>query len=363
MTTVDELDEGELIRRITAVLPVGDRTLIGSGDDCAQVETPEGSFIVTTDMLVQGEHFLTEWSSADEIGARAAAQNLADVAGMGGLPSALVVSMSVPGGTDADWLVSLAAGLGERARQMRAGVVGGDLTAGDNLVVSVTVMGYCPLGPVRRDGARPGDTIAVAGTLGHSAAGLALLSGGAVNPAEHDAAVLSDVADFVRVYRAPEPPLEAGVVAARHGARAMMDISDGLAMDAGRMAAASGVRIDLDAAVLQREADVLAPAAARLRTAGARVGGPVDADLDSGVGAGADTGTEAGVEAGTGADPLKWVCYGGEDHSLLAAFPPHVLVPTPFRPIGVATALEPGGQPRVMVDGAEIHGGWDHFGG
>lgn len=323
---IRDLDESDLIARFTRVLPRGDRTLLGPGDDCAVVAVPEGTMLVTTDVLVQGDHFRTEWSAPDQIGARAAAQNLADVAAMGGRTSALVVSLVLPPDLDVDWLLALVAGFGERARAAGAGVVGGDVVAGDRLTIAVTAMGRTAAAPVRRDGARPGDALAVAGTLGRSGAGLEALRRGLVDGAQQDASVLARWAEPVSVYRAPVPPLEAGPAAAAHGAHAMLDVSDGLVLDAGRMAQASGVVVELDAALLDVDARALEDAAR-------------------------DCGHPA----------LDWVLFGGEDHPMLAAFPPSAVLPAPFRAIGVIGAVPPGGAPQVRLGGQALHGGWSHF--
>lgn len=329
---VTELSEKELIARIVPLLPEGSSTELGSGDDCAVISAPGRRYVVTTDVLVEGQHFKSAWSTGFEVGARAAAQNLADVAAMGAKPTALVVSMVLPRELEVAWLDDFAAGLGAEAYRAGAGVVGGDLSLGPALVVSVTAHGSLSGEPITRAGARPGDTLAVAGSLGRSAAGLAALQSGAVSPALHGAAVPTPFQEPVAVYRAPRPPLEAGLVAAQRGASAMMDISDGLVKDADRMAEASGVALDItryglhdDVAALERAAKVL------------------------------------------GADPLQWVLYGGEDHSLLATFPPHVLATPPFRAIG--TVGEFGGfraprqDVRVTLDGQPVAGGFDHFRG
>jgi thiamine-monophosphate kinase len=206
-------------------------------------------------------------------------------------------------------------------------VVGGDLSGGPVIVVAVTVHGdLAGRAPVRRDGARPGDVLALAGTLGRSAAGLALLDAGApqVDPAA------------VAVYRRPQPPLAAGPVAAAAGATAMLDVSDGLLRDAGRIARASGVAIDVAGTALAADLAAVGDAARAL-----------------------------------GADPLAWVLIGGEDHGLLATFPAGT-VPAGFRTIGRVVAADgdgagPGDRPgAVRVDGrpgAELAGGvgWDHF--
>ena len=142
-----DLSEAQLVSHFRESFPRGERTIIGIGDDCAEVAAPEGSFIVTTDVMVEDQHFHLSWSTGYEVGARVAAQNLADIDAMGGRPSALVASVVAPRNMDADVFLDVVRGLGDRARQADAGVVGGDLSAGEKLVISITAFGYCP-GPV-----------------------------------------------------------------------------------------------------------------------------------------------------------------------------------------------------------------------
>ncbi|HEY0187201.1 MAG TPA: thiamine-phosphate kinase [Cellulomonas sp.] len=332
--TVADLSEEELLARIFPHLPLGPVTLLGPGDDAAVLAAPDGRYVVSTDVLVEDRHFRRRWSSGEDVGRRAAAQNLADVAAMGARPTALVVALVVPGDVPVAWVEGLARGLGDVCREAGAGVVGGDLSSGRQLVVSVTVHGdLTGRDPVRRDGARPGDLLAIAGTLGRSAAGLALLDAGR---AEVDPAAVS-------VYRSPRPPLAAGPLAAAAGATAMLDVSDGLLRDAGRLARASGVLLDLAAGgtpaeVFAADLAALAPAARALDV-----------------------------------DPLTWVLTGGEDHGLLATFPAGP-VPEGFRVIGTvrpapaphAPLDAPAPAGAVLVAGrpasALITGrGWDHF--
>lgn len=320
--TVADLGEEALLSRIFPLLPTGDDTLIGPGDDAAMVAAPDGRFVVSTDVLVEGRHFRLDWSDGRAVGRRAAAQNLADVAAMGARPTSLVVSLVLPGHVAVDWVEGLARGLADVAGPVGAGVVGGDLSGGDQVVVAVTVHGdLAGRDPVLRSGARVGDRIALAGTVGRSAAGWALLA--------HDAADLSPAEqDLVEVYRAPRPPLDAGVLAAAENATAMLDVSDGLLRDAGRIARASGVVLDLDSAAWAEDLAALRPAADRL-----------------------------------GVDPAEWVLTGGEDHGLLATFPGEV--PEGFRVIGRVLATQ-GGPAGVRVDGqvpGAVRPGWDHFGG
>ncbi|WP_089799790.1 thiamine-phosphate kinase [Cellulomonas sp. KH9] len=317
---VSDLTEQGLLDLILPHLPVGSGTLVPPGDDAAVVAAPDGRYVVTCDVLVEDVHFRRRWSSGQDVGRRAAMQNLADVAAMGARSVALVVVLVVPRETPVAWVEDLARGLGDACRPLDVGVVGGDLSSGPALMVSVTAHGDLEgRAPVRRGGARPGDVVAHAGRRGWSAAGLGLLTAG------------REDADpgLVAAYRSPEPALAAGPAAARAGATAMLDVSDGLLVDAGRLARASGVTLALDA-----PGDVFADDVARL--------GPAAALL--------------------GADPVGWVLAGGEDHGLLATFPPDAVLPPPFRAVGVVRER---GAEDVLVAGAAptVAPGWDHFGG
>lgn len=316
---VADLDEDALLARVFPLLPIGAETVLGPGDDAAVVAAADGRVVVSTDLLVEGRHFRPEWSTGADVGWRAAMANLADIAAMGARPTAVVVGLVLPGSTPVSWVTDLAHGLASACGPLGVGVVGGDLSGGDQIVVSLTVLGdLAGRAPVRRDGARPGDVVGHAGVLGHSAAGLALLTAGV--------AVGEGEAVFVDAYLRPSPPVEAGVLAA-DCATAMIDVSDGLVRDAGRLARASGVVIDL---ALPADVAVLAPIAERL-----------------------------------GAEPLEWVLGGGEDHGLLATFPAGAPVPAPFtvigsvRPAGAGTAA---GSVLVGGDVPEVSG-WDHFSG
>ncbi|WP_233571871.1 thiamine-phosphate kinase, partial [Cellulomonas triticagri] len=173
---VADLTEGELLARIFPLLPAGGATLVGPGDDAAVLDAPDGRYVVSTDVLVQDRHFRLAWSEGEDVGWRAAMQNLADAAAMGARPTALVVSLVMPGGLPVTWVEGLARGLAAACATVGAGVVGGDLSGGDAVVVAVTVHGdLAGVAPVLRSGARPGDVLALAGTVGRSAAGLALL--------------------------------------------------------------------------------------------------------------------------------------------------------------------------------------------
>lgn len=305
----------------------GAEVLLGPGDDAALVRAADGRVLVSTDLLSEGLDFRRDWSTGRDVGVKAAAQNLADIAAMGGTAHSLVVALVAPSATPLSWVLDLADGLVEGCREVGAVVVGGDLSGGDSLCVSVTVLGgLAGADPVRRDGARVGDVVAHAGVLGHSGAGLALLSAGhgtAGEPAdvEHP---------LVAAHRRPRPPLAAGPAANLAGATAMIDLSDGLLRDAGRIATASGVDLELDAgagSVLDEAQEGLAPVAALLGS------GPRSA--------------------------WDWVLAGGEDHGLLACFPPDVTLPDPFRRIGQVVA----GPGRVLVPQVDLGSspGWDHY--
>lgn len=232
------MGEFALIAALTARLPVTDAVLLGPGDDAAVVSAPDGRVVATTDVLVEGVHFRRDWSSAYDVGRKAAAANLADVAAMGGVGTALLVGLVAPPDLPAAWVLELADGLRDECALVGAAVVGGDTVTGQQVVVSVTALGRTDR-VVTRAGARPGDLVVLAGRVGRSAAGLRLLQSGATS------------GPLVDAHRRPEPPYAAGPLLAAAGATAMCDVSDGLAQDLGHIAAASGVGIELDRVALQ----------------------------------------------------------------------------------------------------------------
>ena len=286
---------------------------VGTGDDAAVVDAPDGRVVVTTDMLVEGRHFRLDWSTPHDVGRKAIAQNAADIEAMGARATAFVVAFGAPADTAVAAAMDLADGMWREAGALGAGIVGGDLVASPQWVVSVTALG--DLGgrkPVLRSGAQPDSVIAVAGDLGYSAAGLALRHSGR--------------GGFEQIqlrHRVPRPPYGQGRAAAEAGAQAMTDVSDGLLADLGHMATASGVQMDLDAAALRADADAVSAAA----------------------------------EA-AGVDPWSLVLAGGEDHALVACFPGSP--PRGWRVIGTVRA----GRAAVLVDGQPWPGraGWDSFG-
>ena len=311
--TLRDVGEFGLIDRITAGAGDGAGVLVGPGDDTAVVTAPDGRVAVTCDVLVEGTHFRRDWSTAVDIGRKAAAASLADVAAMGGVATSLVVGFGAPGDLPAAWAVSCAAGIREEAAAVGAVLVGGDVVDAPQVVISVTALGDLGgLDPVTRAGARPGDVVALAGRIGWAAAGLALLSRGFRSPK-----VLVDA------HRFPQPPYGSGPAAAKAGATAMIDMSDGLIADARHVAEASDVVIEID-------------------TAGWEVPEPMQA-----------------AAAAYNVDPREWMLTGGEDHALLATFPAGTALPEGFTVIGRVVE----GSPTVLVDGSvREDGGHRHFG-
>lgn len=323
--TVEGLGELATLARILPHLPTGDATLLGPGDDAAVVRAPDGRFVVTTDLMVHGPDFRLAWSTPYDLGWKAAASNLSDVAAMGARPTALVVALAVPGETEVSFLEAFADGLRDGCAAMApgCGVVGGDMSVSPTTTIAITAFGDLEgRAPVRRDGARVGDVVAVSGALGRSGRGLDLLFALGV---DHDSVPSAALAEEVRArdpdvgwHLAPTPPVGDGVLAAIAGATSMLDLSDGLALDAGRVARASGVVVDLDSAAL-------------------------------------------------GVDPPAALA-GGEDHSLLATFPAGTTLPGGFRVIGtvrspLAVGSEQDPAPRVTLDGRELAdaAGWDPY--
>lgn len=181
--TIGDTGEFALIGRITAELPESDAVLVGPGDDTALIAAASGSVLATIDVLVEGTHFRRDWSSAADIGHKAAAASLADIAAMGGVATALLVGFAASADLPLDWALECAAGIAAEAAVVGACVVGGDVVASPIVTVSVTVLGDMRgRTPVLRSGARPGDVVALAGRLGWSAAGLAMLSSGLSAP-------------------------------------------------------------------------------------------------------------------------------------------------------------------------------------
>ena len=214
-----------------ADLETTEKTLLGPGDDAAVVAASDGRVVVSTDLLVEQRHFRRDWSTAVDVGHKAAARAFSDISAMGAQPTALLVGVALPGTLEVAWVDGLMAGLREECGSVGAAVVGGDVTAADAITIAVTALGDLEGRPaVTQSGARAGDLVAVCGRTGWAAAGFAVLSRGFRSPVQ-----------VVTAHRRPEPPYGEGPRAAELGASAMTDVSDGLVADLGHIAAASGV--------------------------------------------------------------------------------------------------------------------------
>jgi thiamine-monophosphate kinase len=310
--TIADAGEFGFIERVTARLAAGPTCLLGPGDDAAVVAASDNRVVVSTDVLVDGRHFRRDWSGPVDVGHRAAGANLADIAAMGAVPTAIVVGLGAPPDLPVEWAERLADGLAAECALVGASVVGGDTVASPTLTIAVTALGDLRgLVPVTRSGAKPGDVVALAGRVGWAAAGYTVLSRGFRSPGT-----------LVEAFRRPKPPYPAGPAAARLGATAMLDVSDGLVADLGHLAAASGVAIDV-------------------RRSAFELPGPMR-----------DAATALGV------NPYQWVLAGGDDHALVATFPPATLLTDDWTAIG--TVAEGTG---VTVDAKPYAGppGFDHF--
>ena len=309
--TLGGIGELAVLARIFPRLPTAASALLGPGDDAALVAAPDGRFVVTTDMMIHGPDFRLAWSTPHDLGWKAAASNLADVAAMGAVPTALVVAIAAPADSPVSLLEGIADGLRDACETLApgCGVVGGDLSVSATLTIAVTAFGDLEgREPVLRSGAAPGDIVAVAGVLGEAAAALRLLFAEAIDASGRpDAALATALRSRTAAQLAPSPPIAAGRAAALAQATAMLDLSDGLAIDSARLARASGVGIDFTAEAL-------------------------------------------------GDDPAL-ALGGGEDHSLLTTFPPGVRLPAGFRRIGVCVDGE-----GLTVDGSpHDSAGWDPY--
>lgn len=333
---LQDVSEGELLSRLFPLYgdTVGPaRVIVGPGDDAAVLAAPSGGVVLTIDSMVRGRDWRDDWSAPQEVGHKLVAQNLADIAAMGAVPTGLLVALAADPATEVAWVLGLAEGIAQAAREAGAPVLGGDLSsAGEGSVsAAITAVGDLRGRPaVRRDGAGPGDVVAVRGSLGRSGGGLHLLLAG--RGRTHLDAPLGDVDDPVarssevlcRVHRRTEGvPWRAGPEAASAGATAMIDLSDGLVRDLDRVARASGVRIELDRAALD-----------------AFAAGPLTLAL--------------GAE-----EAMRQVLSGGEEHSLAATFAPGA-VPDGWEVVGVCAD----GRGEVVLDGEALPvSGWDHFSG
>jgi thiamine-monophosphate kinase len=313
--TLAEVGEFPLIAAITERLSFGGDVLVGPGDDAAVLAIKD-AVATSVDVLVEGVHFRRDWSEARDVGRKAVAVNVADLEAIGARATALLVGFSAPANLMVGWVLDFADGLCQEGQAANVSLIGGDVTKARDITIAVTAMGSLEgREPVLRSGARPGEVVAICGRLGWAAAGLAVLGRGFRSPRV-----------VVEAQKVPQVSYGAGAVAARAGATAMIDISDGLLADLGHVAQASGVLIDL-----RRDAFEVAE--------------PLQA-----------------VAAATGADPYTFIFTGGDDHALAATFATAESVPEGWLVVGRVEVADHD-QTGVLVDGAvwETSAGFDHF--
>jgi thiamine-monophosphate kinase len=326
------MGEFELLAKLRERLPPGGaRVQLGSGDDAA-VTVPGGATATSVDAIIEGVHFRPGEAPPKLIGRKALATALSDLAAMGAEAGEAYVVLGAPADFGEKELLGLLDGLLEVAAETGTTLAGGDLTRAPALTLAVTVVGHAPSAErlVRRQGAQPGDLLVLTGELGAATAGRLILD----NP-ELSAAVSAETAERLRARQLdPTPRLRSGRALAAAGAGAMIDLSDGLAGDAGHLADCSRVAMRIEAGSLP---------------------------LAKGV---------AEVAAAAGRDPLELAAAGGEDYELLAALPASALgeassrigeaAETTLTPIGEAAAGE-GAQIRLPGGGLLEPAGFDHF--
>jgi thiamine-monophosphate kinase len=301
--------------------------LVGIGDDAA-VWQPSRSrrSVITTDALIEGVHFTRASMSAADVGHRALASNLSDVAAMGATPVLATIAFGIGPGTDEVWILDCYRGIAALAERATCAIAGGDIVRAPAITISITVVGEVrPSNLKTRAGMRPGDVVAVTGPLGASRAGLALAVEGVADDGEPAAA------EALRAFRTPEPRLAEGRwLGASRNVHAMMDVSDGLSTDLARLARASNA-----GAVIET-----IPVAGAARAVAERAG----------------------------TDAERWALDGGEDFELLIAVGARAFshlaarfrarFHRPLLRVGVATA-EAGVR---RADGSPVAGaGWDHL--
>jgi len=324
---ISELGEFGLIQRLQQWLGewgVAQRPglAIGSGDDAAVWQASEGLQVITTDALVEGVHFTLERSTWPELGWKALAINLSDLAAMGAEPDLALVSLGLPPATEVAAVEALYQGMAELARHHGVAIAGGNLTRSPVVHIHLTATGHLPAGevPLTRERARPGEAIAVTGSLGGAAGWLRLA------PVEPEAAACLRLAHF-----RPQPRLAEGRLLARVGVAAAIDISDGLVSDLAKLCRASGVaaRLEADRLPVHPQLAAALPEAAR-----------------------------------------ELALYGGEDYELLFTAPRERIAQVaaqaaiPITIIGEVVAGPPGQVALVEASGAEAPAspqGWDHF--
>lgn len=309
---ISEIGEFGLIERL--VRPSRRETLVvGIGDDAAVMET-SGKLVLTTDMLVEGDHFRTEWSTPRQIGRKAMASNISDIAAMGGSPEFAFISIALREGIDVEFMDELYAGMHDVAEVYDVEIAGGDTTHGSVMVINVVITGTVE-DPVLRSGASPGELICVTGPLGGSRAGLELLLAGMKEP---EGAVSKHLDPGCRMDISHEIAREA---------RSMIDVSDGLASEVNHICDMS----DVGAEVIADWIPISEPT------------GEAGRALDK--------------------DPVRWALDGGEDFELVFTIDPDRLenVKDLCTVVGRTLPAEEGR--TLVVDGNRLPltGGYDHF--
>ena len=261
--TVD-ISEDELLTAIGRVLSgTGPEVLVPVGDDAAVVRRGAGDLVLSTDALVEGTHFDRAMSTPRDIGYKAIAASISDIAAMAASPRYALCALTLSDDVDAGWTMELFGGMREASDEFACTLIGGNLARGADVTVAITVTGEVARGAaVRRGGAKPEDVVVVTGTLGGAAAGRRL--------ARRRASWTEDELDAIHRHERPAPRVGEAPVLARNGATAMIDVSDGLARDLARLCEASGVGVRLDPAAVPAH-----PAAAE----GEALGGGEDYEL------------------------------------------------------------------------------------
>lgn len=262
---VSEIGEIALVRRVVERLGPPPASELWSGDDAAVFEAPGVRLLFTVDTLTEDVDFDRAYAAGTDIGFKALAVNVSDVAAMGGHPSKAVVALTVPADTQIGFVDDVVTGLLEGARRWRVDLVGGDLGGGGEISISVALMGVSVTAPTLRSGARPGDWICVTGVLGGAAGGLAVLRSGR-EPSGGER-------ELIRRHLRPEPRVEEGAILAAAGCSAMIDVSDGLAVDLWRLLQSSDVGGEVDPDLVPADPGLAESVAVRDPTETAILGG------------------------------------------------------------------------------------------
>jgi thiamine-monophosphate kinase len=314
------LGPGAEFDRIRGIIELLGPRASGLGDDCALIEAEPGFFALSSDVSVEGVHFRLDWITLEEAGWRATAAALSDLAAEGADPRGVLCAVTQPARAAKAELLQLMSGVGAAAEHAGAQVVGGDLSSGTSWSLALTVVGHTRR-PITRAGAKPGDSVWITGELGGSRAALeAFRRGASPSPSARQR--------FAR----PQPRIAAGRWLAGHGARAMLDLSDGLAGDAAHLAAASAVQVEIDLNLIPLGAEVEEEAARRDQPG------------------------------------RRFAAEGGEDFELLAALPSEFNAATEFSstcgiPLTRVGSVQAGSGVCFTLDGRSIElTGFNHFG-